>query len=109
MARVFTGPLFPVVVGQIVIDFTLSVEQKFGMDATYILILQCKRQEVGVVAEYKANAPFPYYPEGSLLELPDCNPRTWNVISFVNRIGYDERGELNCITILIVDSPVLDD
>lgn len=79
------------------------------MDATYTLIVQCMRAWVGVVAEFTANTPFPHFAEDAFLELPDCNPTIWRVKSHHTRIGYDERQNLNCVTIVIVDSHMLDD
>jgi hypothetical protein len=61
------------------------------------------------MAQFTSNTPFPYLQKGATLELTDCTPSIWTVKSSHTRIGYDERQNLTCVTILIVDSPLLDD
>jgi hypothetical protein len=78
-----------------------------AMDIVYKLIVQTRR-EVGVVAEFNGNTPFPYLDKGDSLELTGCRVATWDVYGRHTRIGYDERGNLMCVTILLVSSPVLD-
>lgn len=78
-----------------------------AMDVIYRLIIQTRR-EVGVVAEFTGNTPFPHLDKGASLELPGCSPSTWDVNGYHTRIGFDERGNLTCVTILMVSSPVLD-
>ncbi len=75
---------------------------------TYLLIVQCTRPGVGVVAEYVASTPFPHFQEGGNLELLDCNPRTWDVGSSVHRIAVGKDGGVVCSTILLADSPVIE-
>ena len=75
---------------------------------TYMLTVQCVRSEIGVVAEYVASTPFPPLPEGGHLELLDCNPRTWDVGSSVHRITVGKDGGVICSTIILADSPVVE-
>jgi hypothetical protein len=74
----------------------------------YLLIVQCVRREIGVMAEYIASTPFPHFQTGGHLELSDCDPRTWDVIDSVQRIAVDEGGGIVCTTLLLADSPVVE-
>jgi hypothetical protein len=67
------------------------------------------RDDAGVMAQFTANTPFPYLAKGAALELPDCSPSKWDVQSCHTRIGYDERNNLTCVTIVVVDSPAFDE
>lgn len=81
------------------------------MDAkpiTYILMIQCTRPEIGVVAEYSASTPFPSFHSGTHLELLDCEPRTWDVGDSIHRIATGNDGGVVCLTLLLVDSPVVE-
>lgn len=78
------------------------------MDASYVLMVQCMRDGVDVVARFTANTPFPHLPVGATLELPDCKPAIWEVKSYHTRVGYDERGNLTCVTIVVVDSSIFE-
>ena len=71
----------------------------------YRLIVQCVRKHVGVIAEYTASSPFPSI--GKNLELLNCDPQMWDVHDQVTRILLDSDG-IHCVTLLLVDSPVLD-
>ena len=75
---------------------------------TYSLIIQCVRPEIGVVAEYKASTPFPPFPAGAMFELYDCEPHTWNAHDSVHRIVEGKDGSINCATVLLADSPVIE-
>ncbi len=74
----------------------------------YSLVVQCVRPEIGVVAEYTASSPFPHYPKGSFLELYDCEPRTWDVHDSVQRIYTGRAGQIHCLTLILADSPVVE-
>lgn len=74
----------------------------------YLLIVQCVRTEIGVMAEYVASTPFPHFQEGSSLELIDCDPKTWDVRGVIQRITTDKTGGVFCATLLLVDSPVVE-
>jgi hypothetical protein len=74
----------------------------------YLLIVQCIRQEIGIVAEYIASTPFPTFQDGISLELLDCDPRTWDVLSTSQRIVSEKNEGVVCATLLLVDSPVVE-
>jgi hypothetical protein len=74
----------------------------------YSLIVQCVRSEIGVVAEYTASTPFPHFSAGDGVELLDCQPRTWDVTAVVHRIAKGDNGHVHCVTILLADSPVVE-
>jgi hypothetical protein len=75
---------------------------------TYLMIVQCIRPEIGVMAEFEASTPFPSIQAGGSLELLDCAPRTWDVLSVGNRIVTGSDGSLFCATLILVDSPVVE-
>lgn len=75
---------------------------------TYSLIVQCVRPEIGVVAEYNASTPFPHFSAGVMFDLLDCEPRTWDVTGVVHRITTGNDGDVFCVTILLADSPVVE-
>ncbi len=60
------------------------------------------------MAEYVASTPFPHFQEGGHLELLDCEPRTWDVHHATNRIATDEKGGVVCATLVLADSPVIE-
>jgi hypothetical protein len=74
----------------------------------YSLVVQCVRPEIGVIAEYKASTPFPHFSAGDMFELFDCEPRGWDVNCASRRIISDKDGQVYCTTILLVDSPVVE-
>jgi hypothetical protein len=74
----------------------------------YLLIVQCIRPEIGIMAEYVASTPFPHFQKGGHLELLDCNPVTWSVTDSVQRITADNDGGVICATLLLADSPVVE-
>jgi hypothetical protein len=74
----------------------------------YLLIVQCIRPEIGIMAEYVASTPFPNFQEGGHLELLDCNPTTWDVTDTVQRITAEKDGAVVCATLLLADSPVVE-
>lgn len=74
----------------------------------YLLIVQCVRPEIGVMAEYAASTPFPTFPKGGHLELLDCDPVTWDVIDTTNRIMTEDGGGIFCATLVLADSPVVE-
>jgi hypothetical protein len=74
----------------------------------YSLIIQCARPEIGVMAEYTASTPFPHFSAGGGLELVDCKPRTWDVTDVAHRITTGDDGQVVCVTILLADSPVVE-
>ena len=74
----------------------------------YTLIIQCVHQEIGVVAEYTASTPFPNFLAGDSFELLDCEPNTWDIVSIYQRIVKSEKGQVCCATILLVNSPVVE-
>ena len=81
------------------------------MDAkpiTYILMIQCTRPEIGVMAEYTASSPFPAFQRGDHMQLLDCEPQTWDVGDSIHRIATREDGSLVCLTVLLADSPVVE-
>jgi Ftsk gamma domain len=72
----------------------------------YGLIIQCVRPYIGIIAEYTSGTPFPEL-KGKHLELIDCDPSTWDVRDAVVRLM--RHGDVLFITtLLLVDSPVLD-
>jgi DNA segregation ATPase FtsK/SpoIIIE-like protein len=72
----------------------------------YGLIIQCVRPHIGIIAEYTSATPFPEF-KGKHLELTDCDPSTWDVHDAVVRVM--RHGDaLFITTLLLVDSPVLD-
>ena len=73
---------------------------------TYLLIVQCTRPEIGVIAEYVASSPFPTF-QGHL-ELLECDPTTWDVGDAVHRITTGSEGNVICATLLLADSPVVE-
>lgn len=75
---------------------------------TYSLIVQCVRPEIGVVAEYTATTPFPHFAAGDMFELLDCEPTTWDVNTAIHRVIKGKGGHIFCITILLADSPVVE-
>jgi len=75
---------------------------------TYLLIVQCTRTEIGIMAEYVASTPFPNFQKGGHLELLDCDPTTWDVIDIIHRIATDNKGCVVCSTLLLADSPVVE-
>jgi hypothetical protein len=75
---------------------------------TYLLVVRCVRPEVGVMAEYTASTPFPHFSSGDTFELLDCEPNTWDVNAAVHRIAKDKDGHVICSTILLADSPVVE-
>lgn len=75
---------------------------------TYLLVVQCVRPEIGVIAEYISSTPFPHFSAGDLFELLDCEPRTWDVTSVTHRITTEKGGSVFCATILLADSPVVE-
>ena len=75
---------------------------------TYLLIVQCVRPEIGIMAEYIASTPFPNFQEGGDLELLDCDPKTWDVHHATHRITADKNGGVVCATLLLADSPVVE-
>ena len=75
---------------------------------TYLLIVQCVRPEIGVIAEYTASTPFPHFSAGDMFELLDCEPRTWDVNSAIHRITTSKGGHVVCATILLTDSRVVE-
>lgn len=74
----------------------------------YSLIVQCVRPEIGVLAEYAASTPFPHFSAGDGFELFDCEPRTWDVTDVAHRITKGDDGHVLCVTILLADSPVVE-
>jgi len=79
-----------------------------ALPITYILIAQCIRAEIGVIAEYTATTPFPNFQCGDHLGLLDCEPTTWDVTDKVYRIATGDDGSVRCVTLVLVDSPVLE-
>ena len=75
---------------------------------TYLLIVQCVRPDIGVMAEYTASTPFPHFSAGDMFELLDCEPCTWDVRSATHRITTEKGGHVFCATILLADSPVVE-
>lgn len=75
---------------------------------TYLLIVQCMRREIGVMAEYAASSPFPHFSAGDAFELLDCEPSTWDVKSVIHRITTGKGGHVFCATLLVADSPVVE-
>lgn len=75
------------------------------LTVVYQLMIQCVRPHIGVIASYTATNPFP--PVGEHLELLDCDPTTWDVHDTITRI-FRDGDALFCLTLLLVDSPVLD-
>ena len=75
---------------------------------SYLLIAQCVRPEIGVVAEYAASTPFPNFQKGDHLELLDCSPKTWDVGDSIYRITTSNDGGVVCSTLLLIDSPVVE-
>ena len=75
---------------------------------TYLLIVQCVRPEIGVIAEYVASTPFPAFQPGGHLELLDCDPTTWDVGDTIHRITTGNDGSVVCATLLLADSPVVE-
>lgn len=75
---------------------------------TYLLIVQCIRPEIGVMAEYVASTPFPVFHRDGHLELLDCEPTTWDVIDTAQRITEGNDGRVVCATLLLADSPVVE-
>jgi len=75
---------------------------------TYILIVQCTRSEIGVMAEYHASTPFPDFRPGDSFELLDCEPCTWDVTCLHRRLVRGTDNSVFCTTILIADSPVIE-
>ena len=67
---------------------------------TYMLIVQCRRPEIGIMAKYLAATPFPVLESGGNLELLDCEPTTWDVDDCVHRITTDKDGGVVCATLL---------
>jgi len=60
------------------------------------------------MAEYSASSPFPSFRNGEHLQLLDCEPRTWDVGDSIHRIAIGEDGGVVCLTVLLVDSPVIE-
>jgi hypothetical protein len=60
------------------------------------------------MAEYAASTPFPHFPDGGNLELLDCDPKTWDVIHSTQRIAAGKDGGVVCSTLLLADSPVVE-
>ncbi len=60
------------------------------------------------MARYVASTPFPPFQRGQFLELLDCEPRTWDVGASSHRIVAGEDGGVACLTLLLVDSPVVE-
>lgn len=75
---------------------------------TYTLIIQCVRPEIAFVAEYTASTPFPNFSAGDSFELLDCEPITWDIVNKTQRIVKSATGKVFCSTILLVDSPVVE-
>ena len=75
---------------------------------TYLLIVQCVRTEIGVMAEYVASTPFPSFKKGDLFELLDCDPSTWDAVDTVHRITTGTDGSVFCSTVILADSPVVE-
>jgi hypothetical protein len=75
---------------------------------TYVLIVQCVRPEIGVMAEYTASTPFPAFSKGTRFELLDCEPRTWDATDVIHRIFKEKGGRVVCATILLADSSVVE-
>ena len=73
---------------------------------TYLLIVQCTRPEIGVIAEFTASTPFPTF-QGHL-ELLECYPTTWDVGNAIHRITTGNDGSVICVTLLLADSPVVE-
>lgn len=59
----------------------------------YLLIIQCIRPEIGIMAKYVASTPFPNFQKGDHLELLDCSPATWHVTDTVQRITAEKMVE----------------
>ena len=60
------------------------------------------------MAEYTASTPFPHFSTGDSLELLDCEPRTWDVNFATQRITSGKDGRVFCATLLLADSPVVE-
>ncbi len=75
---------------------------------TYLLIVQCVRPEIGIMAKYEASTPFPNFQKGGHLDLLDCFPTTWDVHDFVHRMSIDKDGTVYCSTLLLADSSVVE-
>jgi len=60
------------------------------------------------MAKYVASTPFPNFQEGGHLELLDCDPVTWDVTHVGNRIATEENGGVMCTTLILADSPVVE-
>jgi hypothetical protein len=74
----------------------------------YLLIVQCVRPEIGIMAEYIASTPFPDFKEGDYLQLLDCDPETWTVTSSIHRIATEKNGSVVCVKLLLADSTVVE-
>lgn len=86
-----------------------SIDNKMNAKPiTYKLLIQCARPEIGVMAEYSASSPFPTFRNGDHLELLDCEPRTWDVGDSIYRIASSEDGGVVCLTVILVDSSVVE-
>jgi hypothetical protein len=75
---------------------------------TYLLIVQCVRPEIGVMAEYVASTPFPNFQRDGHIELLECEPRNWDIGDSIHRIAAAKDGSVVCSTLLLVDSPVVE-
>lgn len=75
---------------------------------TYLLMVQCIRPEIGMMAKYVASTPFPVFEKGGHLELSDCDPTTWDVIGTIQRISTGNDGKVVCATLLLTESPVVE-
>ena len=62
-----------------------------------------------MMAQFIASTPFPVFQKGSSLELLDCVPKTWDVITVTQRITAGSDGMVFCCTLVLVDSQVLED
>ena len=74
----------------------------------YKLTILCVRPEIGVMADYEAATPFPNFQRGGHLDLLDCVPNTWGITDSVQQITKVKDGTVICTTLLLVDSPVVE-
>ena len=60
------------------------------------------------MAKYIASTPFPSFTNDGHFELLDCDPSTWDVIDTIHRITIGNDGGVVCSTLLLADSPVVE-
>jgi hypothetical protein len=81
---------------------------KIPQPISYMLLIQCVREEIGMLAEYHATTPFPSFQKGGSLTLADCYPTIWDITDRTDRIASSPDGAITCCTFLLVDSGVVE-